>query len=457
MSKYRNIFIFTFLAALVAVLAYFFFNLMESYAEETDLGWQKEAQLNPFLAAELYAKQLGLDATSYDSLEKVNDLSDIDTLFISNSSQVLSEGRMFDLLDWLNNGGHLIIAAQGPSSLNTDRILEYFSITALSSDYIDTSFNEIFLSTDNSNELDDEADDEESTESQNVSFREAIKLLNEELAKTTDTTLSHEQRIANYENGIPDRELTLMEGVNNNSLQVRFDPAIILSHPFLEDRGLPEGELPQDDLLQGNQFQPSVWQGSSYGIHFLQFTEGDGLLTVISNASIFASNNIDKFDHAYLWETLNSNGQILAILYGSNMPSLGQILIEYALEIMLVFSLFVTAWIWQKTLQFGPVLKTERITRRSISEHIHASAHFLWRGGWQDTLLKPLRDNITRKAAAVAPGYSSSSPALQFKKLSQLSGIDEERVFSVMQTTGKLSEDSFMHNVQILQQIRKSL
>lgn len=438
-------------AILVTIGVTGFFTFYEHYEEEVDLGWRSDALLNPFLAAEFYLSKSGYDINSFDSISKIENLSNVDTLFMSNSYQILTDNRQEILLAWLNQGGHLIVA---PGSVNTeenDRILSHFNVGIEKSNYVSYNINIIFDDDFLSESIsqDGSADDSSEREQRRERIRKVLETANraiEDLDKQQDFT-TEEKRLA-YEQSTPAAELTQLSfSDNNQNLRVHFDPSLRLTYLSIEE----DSELPDPDYF------PFYWRGTEWGTHFIQIDVGDGLLTVISDASIFSSDNIDRFDHAYLLNNLIDENDRSVIIYGANMQSLGQILKEFTPEFFISLGIFTLAWIWFNAPRFGPLQVIEKTTRRSMAEHLHASANYLWQGAFYEDLLEPLCKEIHLKAARMIPSYSALSETAQFENLSQISDIELHQVQAAFAFKQELSEENLLINVQTLQRIRNSL
>ena len=123
------------LSLMMAGCAYGFYAFFEPYEKTEDLGWDKAALRNPYLAAVYFLQRLDVDARSYDSFEKLQPLPENGAIFVSNSSNVLSARRVDRLIEWVKGGGHLIVAAQPPGSGASDQLLEFFSIENLTTEY----------------------------------------------------------------------------------------------------------------------------------------------------------------------------------------------------------------------------------------------------------------------------------------------------------------------------------
>ena len=432
MSK-RLIILFSILIA--GLLIYVIANAWEYYNEEQDLGWSREAKQNPFLAAQLYLEKQDKHVDSFSSYNKLDSLTDIDTLFVSNSSHILSDKRLTSLVRWIEDGGHLIIAARHSHDLSEDRILRYFDISKLYNSKEDF-------------ESKPKPEDEKTDELDQEELTNKLQELTDKLSEKKADDIPAEQRIHNYEQGISADHLTTLSFNNvDEDIRVHFNYHSYLDHPYFYE---------EDDHVN-TLYSPFYWSGDEYGVHFIQFEVGSGLLSVLSDADVLSSKNIDKFDHAFFWDILVSQSQNTHILYGVDMPSFWTILKKYSPEILIAFSIWLFLWIWFKIRRFGVIRNTNATIRRSMAEHIFSGSLFLWRNHCQLTLLNSVRNDISRKAERVITQYASSNSDTKMILLSKASKLDLALVADSMASSNTLSENNFLQTVQTLQQIRKSL
>ena len=89
----------------------------EGHWEEVEkvTGYRGKARVNPFLAAERVLDELGHDAERKLFLSK---MPSYDAVMFLSAEGGLSEGRTKQLLEWVENGGHLIYCLGGTRSYN---------------------------------------------------------------------------------------------------------------------------------------------------------------------------------------------------------------------------------------------------------------------------------------------------------------------------------------------------
>lgn len=98
--------------ALVALGLYWFFTTFERVPGKQKVGVSGEARRNPFLAAERFARRMGMRAGELRSPAHLNDLDAEGVLVLPRGRQSLEPERLQRLLGWAASGGHLIVEAE---------------------------------------------------------------------------------------------------------------------------------------------------------------------------------------------------------------------------------------------------------------------------------------------------------------------------------------------------------
>ena len=135
----------TVLAAIIGGLGYWWYTNLVWEEKEIDLGYSKEAVQNDFLAAEIFLRKHGIQATTVKNLSLLDkhrwrnlELDRNDTLVLVNANKTLDEDRYDSLYEWIENGGTLITSTQNPfigtHTNEEDLLLSDFGITPAEED-----------------------------------------------------------------------------------------------------------------------------------------------------------------------------------------------------------------------------------------------------------------------------------------------------------------------------------
>ena len=114
---------------------------------------------------------------------------------------------------------------------------------------------------------------------------------------------------------------------------------------------------------------PPVWLvEDELGTYLMQFSLGQGLLTVLSSTVMFSNDEIAKHEHArflhYLTQQQEHNAGVW-LIRADDMPALWEWLWDNAGYTMLCLSILFLLWLWRAPLRFGPQLNDRQTERRS--------------------------------------------------------------------------------------------
>jgi len=113
--------------AVCALVVWVYFQL-DYRVMERDKGYQGEAKTNPYLAAEFFLRRMGQKTQKVVlfSDQQIN-LNQTDTLLVPSSRKAFDSLRSVAMLEWVKQGGHLIITGQSEAenkSTHADYILD---------------------------------------------------------------------------------------------------------------------------------------------------------------------------------------------------------------------------------------------------------------------------------------------------------------------------------------------
>jgi len=127
-KSHSNYITFGVLVLLITGLAAWLYSVLEYRMVKEDKGYQGEAVTNPYLAAEFFLRRMGQKAEEIKLFtDNKTQLSAYDTLLIPSVRLAFDSRRSDELLQWVDQGGHLIITAQvdAESKISSrDHILE---------------------------------------------------------------------------------------------------------------------------------------------------------------------------------------------------------------------------------------------------------------------------------------------------------------------------------------------
>lgn len=398
--------------------------------EELDLGQSDTARKDQFLAAQRFLALQGVRGQTLRSFSLLDNLrwqdeqlNVDDTLILLNAHKLLKDQRFTALLDWVGRGGTVIASTDnvfiGNNTETRDLLLEHFELEVVRVD-------------DDEDVADGEQPDADDTATSALDD-------DEESDPAEAADLTEEEKIA--------ADLHLRCEFLSNIVDVNF---------------AQEKDPLQIDYGGGTSFnfygeEPESWSGDDDGVHLAAFTWGNGRVIINSDNHIWNNRRIDCHDHAYaLWKLINPNGKVW-FLVNQDAPSLWSVLWQSTPYGALAALLALALWLWAKAVRFGPILTRTDSGRRSLAEHIHASATLLWRRQQHPYLVTLLRNELQQNLRYHFPQFDSWSAAEQIAHLQTLTTLSETELETALFSNQLQSPQDFTAAVALLQTIRKSI
>src|SRR5690606_39111861 len=171
---------------------------------------------------------------------------------------------------------------------------------------------------------------------------------------------------------------------------------------------------------------PFYWADANGRVHFAQFEVGSGLLTVVSDLDIWQSAHIGEHDHALALAQLTDTASGVSLIGDVEVPGLPTLLWQWARELIIALALVIAAWAWARARRFGPIRDPQPQVRRSLAEHIHASATWLWRRGHAQVLLDAARGDVLRRLHRQFPDLEQNDDDARLTLLQHEAGVGIE-------------------------------
>lgn len=520
-SRLKGALITLVIIAIIALIAYYFSVRYERYEETVYIGYSAEARSNPFLAAEKFLSQQDIEVNVSTQLQSLDELQDDGVLVIFDANSVLNQRSAGRLLEWMKQGGRVVVAAALSSDdSEQDILLSQFNVTKYVADdgYLEAT-GELdldesgFISEDEDLDGDEasgakpaseESVDEEAADEKVGEFDEFKKnmergLLSEQQRRRMDD-LDQEAARNNWE---IDKKIRKREAwaIHENLLSVKFEgddhPLYVdlsgsgsLSHPSLYDEYEEEYEYESDyegddfseyDQLEdydfndeseawqayenrqveeeqgGYEYEPFYWVGNDSAVGLMQFEVGGGLLTVMADVNVFTSPQIGLFDHGMLLKTLSSGTSKVTFLYGADVPHLIELMWLHYFEAFVAALLLLVVWIFYRVRRFGPIKTDVDEHRRSFQEHMSATGQYLWRNNLNSDLIASVRQEIWPLMRKRHPGFDSLSESSKLEALAAAVKIEIEEARQLMMSEASNDEVHFFQQIKLLQKLRKQL
>lgn len=237
------------------------------------------------------------------------------------------------------------------------------------------------------------------------------------------------------------------------------DPYPDLTKLYLEDEDAPayfsfDTAFHLDDPKNLAQ----AWANSGKGTHMMQLAYGAGSITVVTDADLWKTPAIEKYDNAWLLWYLNADTNV-TLLYNTDHDSLLTLLLRYFPQALVALAALIILAGWHVGVRHGPLLEPVPRARRQLQEHLRASADFMLRRTGQNSLLLALQQDILRRARRRHPGFEQLAVAEQWLVLARLTRQPTRAISQALSPRPKqrLSSAEFSRQVAHLQTLRNAL
>ncbi len=378
---------------------------LEHYQEVVDLGPSPEVRANPYLAAETFLRQQGISVKVIQTLNTLPDThQQAQTVMLLDSREKMTPAQVKHLLNWTRAGGRLLFVAEQlwdeHKGRSGDLLLDELQIHQ-------------FLTRD---------------------LREQDRRREREQARPVIPLSTPDIRAPKT----PWPELTRLYVQNESDpAYMSFDPAFHLDDP---------------------QDHAQSWANSADATHLLQMVYGNGLITVLTDADLWKTRAIGKYDNAWLLWYLSQDSAV-TLLLRTDHDDLFALLWKYFPQALLALALCMGAVLWHAGMRHGPVQPTPSRARRQLSEHLRASADFILRRKGQQALLRALQQDILRRARQRHPGLEMLPVTEQWQVLARLTGQPTSHIGQALRPRieERLSSTEFTRQVAYLQTLRNAL
>jgi len=145
-------------------------------------------------------------------------------------------------------------------------------------------------------------------------------------------------------------------------------------------------EIQPERILQaGDSTHPDLYERyrveALYGPHLMLFEFGQGRIVLLSDSDWLENSRIDENDHAALFlQLLELQAEdAVMLVFGQLDASLSHFLWQRFAAFILIMSLLLLLWLWQRVPRFLPHQKAPLPLQRDLLEHLRQAARFQWR------------------------------------------------------------------------------
>jgi hypothetical protein len=377
------------------------FSRLEHYEEVIDKGPSPQARSNPWLAAEDFLRQRTIPVTVAETATRLPDPAQgSQTLLWLDSREYMTPAEADRVLRWARAGGHLLFVAEQlwdeKSGRSGDLLLDRLQLQQwLSKDL---------------------RKDDAAAVNAMIPFRVPMGE-----AATTSWP-----------------ELTRLYLENENApAYMSFDTRFHLDDP--------------QDLAQS-------WANSADATHMLQLPYGEGLITVLTDADLWKTQAIGRYDNAWLLWYLTQDSSVTMVVRTFH-DTLARLILRHFPLLLVTLTLLLVLALWRASLRSGPLRAPVATARRQLGEHLRASARFMRRRHGEQSLLRALQADILNRARVRHPGFENLVVTEQWQVLARLTRQSTSLISQALRPrpAQRLSAAEFIRQVADLQTIRNAL
>ncbi|TAG09964.1 MAG: hypothetical protein EAZ42_05340 [Verrucomicrobia bacterium] len=182
---------------------------------------------------------------------------------------------------------------------------------------------------------------------------------------------------------------------------------------------------------------------------------GEGMITILSDASIFRNRWIGDHDHAeFLKNWLDAtpkHGNLL--IYRGGKLSLWELLRDEIGLVLIALVICFVVWLWINLKRFGPIDSSqEPETLRRFDQHLEATGHYLWRIDRAAEAMKSVRNQVLDRIPR-----SKQQEEHFTAKLAERCQLPENDVELAINDHAPRDSSEFIRKVATLQKINHSL
>lgn len=177
--------------------------------------------------------------------------------------------------------------------------------------------------------------------------------------------------------------LGLHVGDNAPDRRIQLFSDYVIWHDSWDDE---EGETPHLEWP----VEVTAYADNDYGSQLVQLELGSGQISVLTDLSLWSNERLLYFDHAWLLAWLTADEPVWFVRSVA-MPPLAQWLWLKAPALGVALLVLLALWLWYRIPRQGPRQEAREEHNRDYLQHLHASGYFQWRTNQQAALVDVLR------------------------------------------------------------------
>ena len=371
---------------MVAAVCVMFCSCGETEQKRRTTGYKGEARSNAFLAAQRLLGEYGYDV---DKRRGLGELDYSTSMIFLSPSSLNTVGCAKRLMDWVDEGGHLVFMVSGGEKTGNDFVMNTLNWSMFDED-----------------------------PSGMVYLFETLGIGLEDWDAEPEDPKLEGMDLDDWESMSEESRALLGSEVSEFFL---WENELVVHH--WAEKGLVfniqyEGDFGSEDKPEENKHR------------FLSIEHGVGRVTVLSDARPLRNRYIGQADHAQLLIDLayiSSRGGRIIFTNGAG-DNFFSLLWRHFWMMLVALLIAVIFWLWKSLPRFGPVQDLPEGHMREYLGQVRGIGRFLWGHKRDDALLGAMRRNINRQLALVSGEQHEGI----FEQLSERADLPVEQVIEAM-------------------------
>jgi hypothetical protein len=192
----------------------------------------------------------------------------------------------------------------------------------------------------------------------------------------------------------------------------------------------------------------------------VRVTHGAGWVTFLSDADLFTNDRLGQHQHAALLASLATVGGVpkgARFVRWLAYPSLGTLVLRHGWPICAGAALVLGAWVWRVSRRRGPLVADPEPSRRSLLEHIRATASFHARHLDLAELVGASRRALLQRAAERVADVGGLPELERARRIASVAGVDAPSLERALLGAMPATPDDAARTIQTLERARRSL
>lgn len=421
----KILFVITMLFISAGVWGFYYF--FESYEKQLDQGFSLKARTNPYLAAEQFLSNLGYSVTDGRKTIDFQKTPTTDIVIMSRVNSILLTSRQVDeAIEWIRQGGHLIVGVGVESNLSVDSILSRFEVEAKEESYED---NTLWGQTDSDEKL------SERLKKENARIKQGLPA-----ETSTRDDKSHHLLTVSFDD-------------HNDELEV-----FLVDHIFFKHLPGQMRKGRKSALNNMVDYELIASSNNVLGDRLLQFSLNDGLITMLSGIEAWNNHYINKHDNAYFLAELANKSPQIHLQYNIEAPPLYKLLYTHFAEALCFLLLALLLWLYRHSLRTKLIKTKVYGEQRNFSEHFIANCEFLLKQERFMPLVDAIYHDIEQQISIKKPDFRQLSNEEKAKLLAEQTNINQKLIQPWLAKLKSVNnQEDFIYVTQIGKMIREKL